>query len=42
VEERKWGSKGDGARYGGNGVIIVRRLPEESPSSFVFKGAVDP
>jgi len=42
VEERKRGSKGDGARYGGNGVIIVRKLPEESSSSFVFKGGFDP
>jgi len=42
VTERKLGSNGDGARYGGNGVIILRRLPEESPASFVFKGAVHP
>jgi len=42
VKEWKWGSNGDGAGYGGNGVIILRRLPEESPASLVFKGAVHP
>jgi len=34
VKERKSGSNGDDARYGGNGVIIVRRLQEGSPASF--------
>jgi len=42
VTERKLGGNGDGARYGGNGVIVLRRLPEESPASFVLKGAVHP
>jgi len=41
MKERKWGSEEDGVGYGRNGVIIVKRLQEESPSS-VFKGAVRP
>ena len=39
VGEGGLGSRGDGARYSGNGVIVFRRLPEESPAFFVFKGA---
>jgi len=42
VKERKLGCNRDRVRYSGNGAIIVRRLTEECPSSFVYKGAVRP
>jgi len=42
VKESKLGCNRDTGRvrYSGNGAIIVRRLAEECPSSFVFKGPV--